>query len=80
MGLVYVTNSGNIFYFDSGSNWTKTSEKLPSLPYVCLLTLYNANIVTGHYDGRQWKSGEYCTITEEIKAWQPMPAPYQEGL
>lgn len=71
--------------------WIPCSERLPEEPFGCLVTVMDCepmtqtdfeNILPYHvgYDGETWNDADGNVIPFEVIAWQPLPAPYKEGV
>ena len=73
------------------NKWIPVSERLPSEPFGCLVTVWDST-PTGEgedfenilpyfvgWDGKRWndEDGEQCPF--EIVAWMPLPEPYKES-
>ena len=71
--------------------WIPCSERLPSEPFGCIVTVWDST-PTGEgddfenilpyfvgWDGEQWndEDGEKCPF--EVIAWMPLPEPYKEN-
>ena len=66
--------------------WIPVTERLPEMPFGCLVTVWDTNPVTMDefenilpyfvgWDGKQWNDadGEQCPF--EVVAWMPLPEP-----
>lgn len=70
--------------------WIPVSERLPELPYGCLVTVWDTDFITMDefenilpyfvgWDGEQWNDADGAQCPFEVIAWMPLPAPYKDG-
>ena len=73
---------------ENKENWIPVTKRLPEDPYACLVTVWDANILTQEefenvlpypvgYDGETWNDGDGNICPFEVIAWKPFPTPYK---
>ena len=73
---------------EAESRWIPVTEKMPEMPFGCLVTVWDTNPITMDefenilpyfvgWDGEQWNDadGEQCPF--EVIAWMPLPGPWK---
>ena len=68
--------------------WNPCSEKMPTEPFGCFVTVMDTNPITQEefenilpyfvgWDGEQWNDADGERIPCEVLAWMPLPKPYK---
>ena len=72
----------------TAEQWIPCSERLPSEPFGCLLTVWDTVVCTGEefenilpyfggWDGEQWNDDDGDKIPFEVIAWMELPKPFK---
>jgi len=72
------------------SEWIPVKERLPELPYGCIVTVWDTDAITMEdfenvlpyfvgWDGEQWNDEDGLQCPFEVIAWMPIPEPYKDG-
>lgn len=80
-------NRGKAIETYKRSQWIPVSERMPSEPFGCLVTVIDTEPMTCEefenllpyfvgWDGEQWNDGEGERCPFEVIAWMPLPEPW----